>query len=367
MFSWLRRRGENRSAPHDQVIAETRDLAEAVLRTAETIRQEREQDRQALASLVESLKPKNETPRRFFGLLVATAICAAVVIVAVQLAPAAFAAPPPNYADAGVVGLYVWSNPLNGAQASALRDPGVSLSVVADQRSSRVKYVATFPKKLVGDRFVVGVSGSAVLDNFESSGLGVSNEYPACQVMRQDGKSLAAASCQLITGIVPSASSGSLTGCRSKNDEETVAIQFSGTAHVNSTFDWAHHITSLPYAGNTRGAGFGNVDDIVVGSFGQNFPEATLTTCYQVGLNPAWTDYTPNFAATIHIGDTMAWDPASNAAGYVIVSTERSAQWKGNALYAALGVFGSAFLSLLVTTIRSGHRLRSQSKRRGSS
>ena len=67
--------------------------------------------------------------------------------------------------------------------------------------------------------------------------------------------------------------------------------------------------------------------------------------------------------AHIHIGDEMTWDPASNMANYVVVSTERSAQWKGNALLAIVGVFGPAFLSLSVMTARSGYRLRAQSLR----
>ena len=364
MFDWVRGRwADKSSSARDRAAAETRELAEAAFRTAEAVKQELEKDRQSLASLIESIKPKNETPRQFVTLATAAATCAVIVIVAARLLPPAFSAPPPNYGEAGVASLYVWENSLNKGQADALRDPGVSLSVEADQTSSDVDYVATFPKRLIGDRYVLGISGSAVLSDFKSDVSGVSNEYPECRAEGQGGRGLPA-SCQLITGIVPSVSSRSAFGCRSKSEEKAISIQFSGNARVNSSFDWAHHITSLPYLGDVPGMGSGSVDDLVEGAFGQNFPAVSLTTCYYLGLNPKWTEYTPDFAPTYHIGDEMAWDPASNMASYVVVSTERGAQWKGNALLVILGVFGPALLSLSVMTVRSGYRLRAQSRRR---
>ena len=364
VFNWMRRRrADEPSSAADRAAAETRQLAEAALRTAEAVKQQLEQDRQALASLIESIKPKNETPRRFVTLASAMAACAVIVIVAASLIPPAFSAPPPNYSDAGVASLYVWANSLNTEQAEALRNPGVSLRVIADQRSSYLEYVATFPKRLIGDRFVLGISGTAVLSDLKSDASDVSNEYPECQVESHDGRATPRL-CQLITGIVPSVSSESALGCRSMDKEEAISIRFSGNAHVNSSFDWAHHIASIPYLGDVPGLGPGSVDDLVEGTFGQNFPSASLTTCYYLALNPEWTEYTPDFAPTYHIGDEMTWDPASNEASYIVVSTERGAQWKGNVLLAILGVFGPAFLSLVVVTVRSGYRLRSQSPRR---
>jgi hypothetical protein len=228
--------------------------------------------------------------------------------------------------------------------------------------SSHVEYVATFPASLAGDRFVLGITGTAVLTDFKTDVSGASNEYPDCLAQVQGGKTLPSM-CQLITGIIPAISDETAIGCQSKSNQSTVSVSFSGTAHVNSSFDWAHKITSLPYLGNTRGVGSGSVDDLVTATFGQNFPAANLTSCYYLGLDPELTDYTPNFAPTTHVGDTMDWDPASNLANYLVVSTERSAEWKGDLLLAVLGVFGPALLSSLGLTIRTGYRLRSQAKK----
>jgi len=337
-------------------------MAEEALRAAGTLKRELEHDRKELASLIKGIKPKDETLGRFLTLALATGACSLLVILSASLMPAAFSAPPPNYGTAGVASLYVWENSLNKNQAGALQDPGISLSVAADQLSSQVEYVATFPAGLIGDRFVLGISGSAVLADFKTDVSGASNEYPDCQEEGQGGKTLPA-TCQLITGIIPSVSDVSAIGCRSKGDQKTISVSFSGKAHVNSSFDWAHQIASLPYLGDAHGLGSGSVDDLVVGAFGQNFPPANLTSCYYLGLNPELTDYTPNFPPTSHIGDTMTWDPASNMANYVVVSAERSAEWKGDALLAVLGVFGPALLSFLGMTVRSGYRLRSQSRK----
>jgi hypothetical protein len=338
-------------------------MAEEALRVAGTLRQELERDRKELASLIKSMKPKDETPARFIALALAAGVCALIVVFSARLMPAAFTAPPPNYGTVGIAGLYVWQDSLNKNQAGALQEPGISLSVWADQRSSHVEYVATFPDGLIGDRFVLGMSGSAVLTEFKTDVSGASNEYPDCQEEGEGGKTLPA-TCQLITGIIPSASDESAIGCRSMADQKTISVSFSGNAQSNSSFDWAHQIASLPYLGDVPGAGSGSVDDLVFGAFGQNFPAANLTSCYYLGLDPELTDYTPNFQPTTHIGDSMAWDPASNVANYIVVSTERSAEWKGDALLAVLGVFGPALLSFLGMTLRSGYRLRSESRRR---
>jgi hypothetical protein len=188
----------------------------------------------------------------------------------------------------GVASLYVWENSLNTNQAGALQDPGISLSVWADQRSSQVEYVATFPDGLIGGRFVLGISGSAVLSDFKTDVSGASNEYPDCQEDGQGGKALPE-TCQLVTGIIPSATDMSAIGCRSKDDQKTISVSFSGMAHVNSSFDWAHKIASLPYLGDVHGPGDGSVDDLVTRAFGQNFPAANLTSCYYLELNPELT------------------------------------------------------------------------------
>lgn len=353
VFNWLRRCGSRASC--EETVAEVRELTKTVLRSTDTLRQELERDRRELASLVESLKPKPETWRRFLGLFLSTVVLASIVAFVVSLIPPAFSSPPPNYGDTGIASLYVWANPLNDGQPDALRDPGVSLSAVADQKGSGLEYVATFPRRLAGDRFVLGIGGSAVLDDFRSSA-DVTNEYPGCQVQGQDGETVPHA-CQLITGIIPSESDELSAGCRSDTDEETISVRFSGNADLNSSGDWAHHITSLPYLGNVRGLGPGSVDDLVGSVFGPNFAPATLTTCFRLATNPEWTEYTPNFSPTSHVGDVMTWDPASNTANYVVVSTERGAQWKGNALLAILGVFGPALLTVSGMMVRSFCRL----------
>lgn len=338
-------------------------MAEEALRATETLKQEVERGHKELTSLIKDLKPKEETQERFFVLIFATAICALFVGISARLVPAAFSSPPPNYGTDGVASLYVWQDSLDTGQEAALQDPGISLSVDADQLSSHVAYVATFPASLAGERFVLGITGTAVLADFKTDVSGVSNEYPDCLDQAQGGKTLPA-TCQLITGIIPTTSDETAIGCQSNSNHNTVSVSFSGTAHVNSSFDWAHKITSLPYLGDTRGAGGGSVDDLVTETFGQNFPAANLTSCYYLGLDPELTDYTPDFAPTTHVGDAMDWDPASNFANYLVVSTERSAEWKGDLLLAVLGVFGPALLSSLGLTIRSGYRLRSQARKR---
>jgi hypothetical protein len=57
VFTWVRRRwADKSSSARDRAAAETRELAEAALRTAEAVKQELEKDRQSLASLIESIK-----------------------------------------------------------------------------------------------------------------------------------------------------------------------------------------------------------------------------------------------------------------------------------------------------------------------
>jgi hypothetical protein len=343
----VRRWVEGTSPSTDQTAAETRRIAEDALRVSQSLKDE-----------VQKLVPKNETPRRFALLAIATVLCASGVIASFVLMQPGFGAPPPNYGVPGIVGLYVWSNPLNAGQTQALSESGVSLRASVDQRSPRVEYVASFPKALAGDRFVIGLAGAAVLSDFDSSVADADNEYPPCQLEHSDQQ----ASCQLVTGIIPFDSDEPLA-CRDGGGVEMVSVRFSGdTAGVNSSYDWAHHVTSIPYLGNLPETGSGSVDGIVTGTYGDNFVETNLTTCYNLLLNPAWTDFTPNFEPTLHVGDTMMWDPASNRAGYLVVSTERSAAWKGNALLGLFGVFGGALLTLLVATARSCGRLRSQAR-----
>lgn len=358
----MRRWVDKTSPSLDETAAETRRIAEAALSATENLKVELQQDQHATAALIAAVKPREETPRRFALLAISTVLCGFVVAASATLMPAAFSAPPPNYGDVGVVGLYVWANPLNEGQAQALDDPGVSLGAMVDQRSPRVEYVATFPEALVGDRFVIALAGSAVVSGFDSSTADVSNEYPDCQLEGSDVDDRRP-TCQLITGIIPSASKES-AACRADDGGgETISVRFSGEAvRVTSAYDWAHHVTSLPYLGNIPGMGGGNVDDLVTGAFGFNFPETNVSTCYNLLLNPGWTDYTPSFAPTLHVGDTMSWDPASEMASYLVVSTERGAAWKGNALLALLGVFGPALLSLMALTARSGYRLYSHGR-----
>jgi hypothetical protein len=363
------------ASTHNKINDETRKQADAALRAAEaakvqaalakreseSVKGELALNRIALRELMRHSRPRKETPRRFLFLVLGTLICASLVSISASLIPPAFSAPP-NYVDPGVVGLFVWTNALNEKQSTVLQKPGISLSVQVSQRDSRVQYVASFPKELVGDRFVIGIAGSAVLDDVESGEVKVDIERPACRT--DDVTSPARPErCQLITGIIPDRSDERAFGCGTDGDDN-ITVAFSGRAGLTSSFDWAHHLTSLPYLGNVRGSGVGSVQDLVEGAFGPNFPDAFLTTCYHLGLNPKWTEYTPNFAPTTHLGDTMDWDPASNLAGYVVVSTERGAQWKGNALLAVVGVFGPAFLSLSVLAVRAGRSLMAQPRRR---
>jgi hypothetical protein len=199
--SWV-----DRASPStDQTAAETRRIAEDALRATESLKVELQQNQQATASLIAAVKPKEETPRRFTSLAIGTMLCGFIVVASAVRLPAAFSAPPPIYGIPGVVGLYVWANSLNEGQAQALDDPGLSLRARVDQRSPRVDYIATFPKTLVGDRFVVALGGSAVLSDFDSSVADVSNEYPDCQAEDSEADDRRQP-CELVTGIIPSAS-----------------------------------------------------------------------------------------------------------------------------------------------------------------
>ena len=361
VFKWFRQQGRNHFAARRRSTADAQVIAESVVKMTETVKQELVEQRRLLGSLVGAVKPKKETGKRFLTLVLATILVAMIVLLAADFTRPAFSSPPPNYGQSGVASLYVWANSLNEQQDDALQNSGISLTVTADQRSSKVEYTAMFPARLAGDRFVLATAGIAVLSGFRSTVPGVTNEYPRCLVEGQSEP--AQRSCQLITGIIPGASGSFTTACGFDGSEETVTVRFSGDAAVNSSYDWAHHITSLPYLGNVPGTGPGSVNDLVVGAFGDNFPPANLTTCYYLGLNPDWMEYVPNFTPTYHIGDNMAWVPASNMASYLVVSTERSAEWWGNVLLLILGVFGPTLLTLIGMTARSGYRLFSQTRR----
>lgn len=253
---------------------------------------------------------------------------------------------------------------------SSVRCSSLSLSQSRRRRSRRRGSwpwppVSRFPKEFAGKPFVLALAGSAVLRDVNARDVAYSDKYGQCPA----GVPTYVVGCQLISGTVPvpvnetTITAASLCFPWEKN-VEVISVSFSGTARINSSPDWAHRVTSLPYLGNPIGNGpdIDGISALGEADLGSAFGRAELSGCQFLNTSPAWTDSTTSWPPTIDKGDFMMWNPDDNGATLTVVSTGQRVAWEGNMLLAVLGIAGGAFLTLAVATYRSGMALRRHSK-----
>jgi len=300
-------------------------------------------------------QPKGkETPGRFVAYLASSFACLGLLVFTSALVPAAFSSPPPNLTDLGAVGVFVDKNDLDPAQISLLDSGAVTITTYLSQMDDSVSYELSFPEALAGKRFVLGLTGSAVLHDFRAA---EGDLLSVTSVQCPPG----VADCALVSGSVPTdtTSTGASLCFPDHNDVDHIDVRFSGTARINSAPDWAHHITSLPYLGHQFQTGrIGGVGELGHAQLGSTFALTAPQACQFLTRNPQWTDLTPSWPPSLSKGDTMGWNPDDNGAMLTVVSTERSAAWKGNLLLALIGVAGGVLISLVVATYKSGRALR---------
>jgi hypothetical protein len=354
-----RRRKAQRETQPRPSLTETRDIAEAAKRAAEDVRAALQRDRSLHLAMLKKKSDRKETPARFVLLLGALLACVSLLVTASILVPPAFTSPSTNLTDLGAAGVFVEAAGLDRKQTPLLEGEGITLTTYLSQRDSQATYELGFPKQFAGKGFVLALTGSAILRDFHSEGRDSSDKSVECPA----NISADVAYCQLIIGKVPVPTNEhdivSASYCYPwQKNVEVISVRLSGRQRINSSPDWAHHITSLPYLGNQRE--IGGVSGLGEAYLGPDFKQAELSGCQSLIRNPKWTDFTPSWPPSLDKGDVMTWRENDNGAMLTVVSTERSASWKGNMLLALIGIAGGGLITLFVATFRSGMSLRKQ-------
>jgi hypothetical protein len=315
-----------------------------------------------IGAIKSRLAPKPEPqwrPLLFSGLAIATLVASAIII---SLIRSGFTTPAPNLSIPGSAKLYMIDG-RSGASFPAGADSGITVTTMADQDHNQVHYELDFPPKLSGMTFVMAMVGSAVLrdvrltDTYGDVQLPqrkFSTEYPDCRI-ESTGQS---ALCQTITGEVPQHKGGVTTNDTSLcfgAEKDHVAVAFSGTsAYLNTSLDWAHRVTSMPYLGahEIDGKGF------VAQEFGSIATPVYTKSCQMLTLSPRLEEPQASVNPQLAQNDLMMWSPDESEAVISVVSKERSADWQGNTLLAAIGILVPFFVALVAAAFRSWRRSR---------
>ena len=308
------------------------------------------------------LAPKPEPPWRpllFSGLAVAALVA---LIIMTSLIPAGFTTPAPNLSIPGSTKVYM----IDGRSDASFvdeADSGITVTTMSDQDDNQIQYELDFPPKLSGMKFVLAMVGSAVLrdvrltDTYGDEQLPpgkFSTEYPDCQI-ESTGRS---APCQMIIGEVPQHKDGVIANDTSLcfgAEKDHVAVTFSGmSAYLNTSLDWAHRVTSMPYLGYHEIDGMG----FVAQEFGSIVTPVDTKPCQMLTLSPRLEEPQASVSPDLAKDNLMLWGPNESEADISVVSKERSADWQGNILLAAIGILGPFFVALVVAAFRSWRRSR---------
>jgi hypothetical protein len=138
-------------------------------------------------------------------------------------------------------------------------------------------------------------------------------------------------------------------------EKDHVSVAFSGTsAYLNSSLNWAHRVTSMPYLGDRGISGMG----FVTQEFGSIVTPVYTKPCQMLTLSPLLEE--PQASVTPHLAqdNLMLWGPGENGALIAVVGKERSANWQGNLLLAAIGILGPFLVALTGAAFKSWRRSR---------
>jgi hypothetical protein len=280
----------------------------------------------------------------------ALAALGALILMTV-LIPAGFSTPAPDLSILGSAKIYLIDG-RSGASFPPGSDSGITVTTNSDQDHNQVRYELDFPPKLSGLTFVLAMTGSAVLTDVHLPPGNFSTKYPACRSESTGGP----ARCQEIIGEVPPAGNGVATNTTSlcfgaENDH--VSVTFAGTStDLNTSLDWAHRVTSMPYLGDheIEGTGF------VTQTFGPTATLVTVQPCQLLTLSSRLEE--PQTSVSPHLAQDslMLWGPVENEAVIAVVSKERSANWQANFLLAAIGILGPFLVALTAAAFKSWHR-----------
>ncbi len=312
-----------------------------------------------------------ERPSRFWLLLAGLVVSVAATAVTAVLASDAVTEPPPGKIDLGAVGMYMPTDQLDQSQLALLEAGVITISTNLSQLSSNISYEIDFPPALHGKRYVLGFTGSAVIHNLTSDDPTVTTDYEHCPGMPTVHTTPADSYCLLVYGRVPTptdTTNGDSYCFPDQKDKPFVAVSLSGTALTDSSPDWAHHITSLPYLGYKpelvgQMEDIGDIDQVRTTFLGSDYAGVSMQGCQILTTDPAWTDLTPSWPADLDKGNVMIWRSGDEGAALTVVSTERDAASDGDMLFAAVGIAGGAVLALVYPTIKSGLALRRRRQR----
>jgi hypothetical protein len=307
-----------------------------------------------------SRRARRTAVNRFSLLALLTVACLLLLIGCAFLVPPAFSSPPPNFIDLGAANVLVEEGGGLTADQQATLRAGLIVTAEVSQLSPSVGYEISFPPALAGKKFLLALSGSAVLSNIRSKETALQTRITRCPKVGIPAEDRIPQTCQLISGQVPTLSDET-TGVDicdpGKKDTESIPVRIEGRGKAVSSPDWAHHLTSFPDLRNptTKEFSMSQWGNIVLPT---RYLLSQQHGCFLLSKNPNWTDFTPNVTPNVNVGDTAAWTPYSTEFTLIsVVNTERSAAWKGNLLIAFIGIVGGGLLGLLVATVKAGKAL----------
>jgi hypothetical protein len=304
-------------------------------------------------------------------LLVTCILSLALALGLATFIPAAFSDPVVDYSQSGEVMVAV-SDPAPPAGSKQKVGPtSVAVSVGYFEFGSEASYTYWFPRNLVGRRFVIIMTGSALLDVLEDSPL-VSPPQgpdPAMFLKVRDGECAASGAwpdtCRVFAGVIPPRSASTLdTSCLPPADQQNYSpVTISGFMRMTRSLDWAHGVTFLPdlLAASTPR----DIDSFEDLRLDGRFRSLDQEACKSYTPDPDWKlgDVSVASSSTTPRGD-LIWKGDLGSTDVTLVSARRDAGALGNILLAAVGALAALSIGFMPVTYDSWRRWRISRRRK---
>ena len=281
---------------------------------------------------------------RFLRLTLFCVACVVGAIIAAVYVIPTFGDPAPNYANLGQIQVAVATTDAPG-KPSSFSSP-VYIESYFSQARSDTAYVVNFPEQYVGQRFVVLLAGSAVLDNSwppTTEGRIESAPCSATGSSQYGWQEEQLPACQAFFGTVPASSPRPLVDydCGDQADPSTIRVTLSGMSQTSFDMDLVHHTTKLPdYEPYRGGWQYRETFDSYFGlDLGRTYAPLRQGGCKLLLPNSDWKvdSVTQDPTKTTKDG-WLNWRGDDSSHPTVVVSKDRDAGGFSNGLLALAGV-----------------------------
>lgn len=288
-------------------------------------------------------------------------------IVAATFVPAAFTSPPATFDDPSGVQVLVESNNSATSIGESYR-AGVYIAAQYSQGAgwTPTYYTLFFPRSFVGKKFVVALSGSAVLADPQTPEQRASITTDTCHAYKGGfGRGNFTQPCQIIQGTVPDHLASIALECippsvQAHNSDE-VSVYLTGLSPSNNQrLNWAHWMTTLPtfysykpdsswdYRGLALNGKFGGIQEV---------------GCKGLRLNEEWEVGDLSENTTLTAARELIW--ADGNASMAVVSKERGAEGIGNILLATAGALAALGIGFIPVAYEAWRQWRRSIRLRG--